>query len=104
ERAYTRLLRILISESAHLIWALRCERVISERSHSATDIRTRWTNKINLRINIDRRRAKLPKRPSLPKQIQLTWQPILSDKTHLPQDWVTNLEVLVGIKLPRPSD
>ncbi|KAF8546072.1 hypothetical protein OG21DRAFT_1518361, partial [Imleria badia] len=59
---------------------------------------------MNQRLSIDRRRAKLPNRPSIPKQIRLTWQPILPDTPRLPQNWVTNLEVLVGIRLPRPSD
>jgi hypothetical protein len=34
-----RLLQILISESAHLIWALRCERVIRQKTHTNNEIR-----------------------------------------------------------------
>ncbi|KAI9574077.1 hypothetical protein HD554DRAFT_2055040 [Boletus coccyginus] len=67
EQARARLLRIIISESSHLIWVLRCERVISERSHNEKEIATRWLDKVNLRLNINRRRAKLPNRPSLSK-------------------------------------
>ena len=33
-RGATRLLRILVSESAYLIWVLRCEGVIQEKYHS----------------------------------------------------------------------
>ena len=102
-RARARLLRIIISESAHLIWVLRCERVISERTHTVNEIEQRWLDKLNSRLHIDRRRAK--SRPTLIKQVQSTWQYVLPDgATHLPRDWVTNPEVLVGIRLPRPSD
>ncbi|KAI9569484.1 hypothetical protein HD554DRAFT_2020557, partial [Boletus coccyginus] len=97
--------RILISESAHLIWVIRREKVISERTHTIKEIETRWLDKMNSRLNIDCRRATLPNRPSLPQhQIKLTWQPMLPGATRLPIDWVTNQEVLVGIRLPRPSD
>ena len=37
-----RLLQILISESAHLIWVLRCERVIKEHTHTANETYHRW--------------------------------------------------------------
>ena len=49
----TRLLRILLSESVHLIWVLRCERTIQGAEHSAQTVTTRWKNKINHRIAID---------------------------------------------------
>ncbi|KAI9459793.1 hypothetical protein HD554DRAFT_2002175, partial [Boletus coccyginus] len=49
-QAYDCLLRILISESAHLIWVLRCERVRSDRSYSVAEIETRWVDKINIRL------------------------------------------------------
>jgi hypothetical protein len=42
----TRLLQILISESAHLIWVLRCERVIRQHIHNNQEIRSRWRNKL----------------------------------------------------------
>ena len=104
EQARTRLLHITISESAHLIWALRCERVISERTHTTKEIKTRWLAKMNLRLNIDRRCAALPNRLLLPQRIKQTWQPMLNGEMHLPDNWVTDPEVLVGIMLPRPSD
>ncbi|KAH9988298.1 hypothetical protein BJV77DRAFT_1022364 [Russula vinacea] len=37
-----RLLQILLTESAHLIWVLRCERVIQQKNHNANEITTRW--------------------------------------------------------------
>jgi len=38
----TCLLQIIITESAHLLWVLRCERVIREKTHSDREIRSRW--------------------------------------------------------------
>ena len=101
--AQARIRRILISESAYLIWTLRCERVVTGKIHTAKSIRNRWIHKINLRLLIDRQRARSPHRPSLKRQVQITWSPLLANQPNLPPDWVTDPEVLVGIVLPRPS-
>ena len=50
----SRLLRILISESAHLIWVLRCERTIQGLRHSTSTIKSRWLDKINHQLRLDR--------------------------------------------------
>ena len=49
-----RLLQILISETAHLIWVLRCEQVIQEKIHCAREIKSRWVAAINKRLTEDR--------------------------------------------------
>src|SRR6267142_345110 len=50
-RGTERLLQILISELAHLIWVLRCERVIQERRHHPTEIHTMlWAASLRLLI------------------------------------------------------
>ncbi|KAG1732242.1 ribonuclease H-like protein, partial [Suillus paluster] len=102
------LLRILISESAYLIWTLRCERTIKEQTHTEDNITSRWLNTINRRLQLDRAIAARTKRSSkTTAQVLQTWADIIeinNNKTnHNNNDWVTNLEVLVGIKLPRPS-
>jgi hypothetical protein len=38
-----RLYKILILESAFLIWKLRCERAVAGKTHSETEIHNRWT-------------------------------------------------------------
>jgi hypothetical protein len=53
-RGATRLLQILLSESAHLIWVLRCERVIQECTHMPSEIRCRWLHVINVRLTNDK--------------------------------------------------
>ena len=42
----TRLLQILISEASHLIWVLRCERIMhrANRQHTNQEISARWLN------------------------------------------------------------
>ena len=49
-----RLLQILISEATHLIWVIRCERVIQERPHTVEEIKTRWIRAINRRLTEDK--------------------------------------------------
>ncbi|KAI0037636.1 hypothetical protein FA95DRAFT_1671746, partial [Auriscalpium vulgare] len=98
----TRLLRILISESAHLIWVLRCERAIAGKTHSHEQIIRRWTNKINDRLNIDRNIAhKILRLPSAYDRAHRTWKGTLNNESSLPEDWAAKNEVLVGIRPPR---
>ncbi|KAG1837267.1 RnaseH-domain-containing protein [Suillus subalutaceus] len=104
----SRLLKILISESAYLIWTLRCERTIKGQIHTEDNITSRWVNTINKRIQLDRAIAARTKRSSKAiTQVRQTWADIIKINNNKinPEstDWVTTLEVLVGIKLPRPS-
>ncbi|KAF8490807.1 hypothetical protein F5888DRAFT_1950880, partial [Russula emetica] len=67
KRGAKRLLQILLSEAAHLIWVLRCERVIQdeeneERTHTDREIRTRWFKAINARLTEDKITATRVKR------------------------------------------
>ncbi|KIK38571.1 hypothetical protein CY34DRAFT_25586 [Suillus luteus UH-Slu-Lm8-n1] len=102
----SRLLRILISESAYLIWVLRCERVIRGTDHSENTIKKRWVNAIDKRLQLDRALAsKNRRKPKTTTKVENTWSGIIHDSSLQPpqNNWATNLEVLVGIKLPRPS-
>lgn len=100
ERGQARLKRILLSESTHLIWVLRCERVIQNAQHTPRAITSRWINKITNRINIDRHLAKAKRNTAYTNKIINTWECIIN-QTHR-TDWATNTEVLVGINLSRP--
>jgi len=53
DRGKSRLLRILLSESAHLIWVLRCENVIQGKTHAKEATTRRWYNKMNQRLSLD---------------------------------------------------
>ncbi|KAJ7342329.1 hypothetical protein DFH08DRAFT_703693 [Mycena albidolilacea] len=97
-----RLYRILISESAYLIWLLRNERVISRDGAPATEeeIKNRWKCAINQRLQVDKTLANRPtrgKRPALAPELVLdTWSNILDDERSLPADWLREPRVLVG--------
>ncbi|KAJ4496670.1 ribonuclease H-like domain-containing protein [Lentinula lateritia] len=49
----SRLFRILISESAYLIWKLRCERVIGGKDITKNEIKNKWIWTIENRLNLD---------------------------------------------------
>ena len=98
-KAPSRLLRILLSESMHLIWVLRCERVIQGTQHTPTATETRWKNKIYQRIVIDRYIASTHPGKNLSRSlVYQTWTPALQELIpDLDPDWVVRDEVLVGI-------
>jgi hypothetical protein len=52
-----RLYTIIISESAFLIWKLRCQKVIefgNGKDHSEIEIHNKWVNIINTRLKLDK--------------------------------------------------
>ncbi|KAI9510721.1 hypothetical protein F5148DRAFT_1010542 [Russula earlei] len=85
-----RLLQILTSEAAYLIWVLRCERSIQGRTHTIREMNTRWEKSINKRLTNDKITAKL---------VENTWEGVLLKQMDLPPDWLQNREVLVGRRL-----
>ncbi|KAI0051951.1 ribonuclease H-like protein [Auriscalpium vulgare] len=98
----TRLLRILISESAHLIWKIRCERQIGGRTHTKQAIISRWTRAINDRLRSDVLAARnIIRTEKAFDLVHLTWKGTLEEELHLPFEWAKAREVLVGIKTPR---
>ena len=98
-RGSVRLLQILISEAAHLIWVLRCERVIREKTHTANEIKGRWLMVINRRLTEDRMIAIKIKRDRFHLQrLENTWEAVLSKDGDLPPQWTHQEEVLVGTR------
>ena len=93
----SRLLQITISEAAHLVWVLRCERVIQEVQHSAEMVEQRWYKAINRRLTDDKITATMIKR-SYPftRLVEATWEDALKKISNLPKGWMSNREVLVG--------
>jgi hypothetical protein len=98
-----RLYRILVTESANLIWALRCERVIPEvyTTHTRDEIEAKWYARMNERLSLDREltnKRKYGKKAIKKKHVLDTWLGILESETDLPQDWTRECGVLVGIR------
>ncbi len=108
----TRLARIVLTESARLIWVLRCERVITwadqpGKVHSLREIENRWLHVLNKRFDLDR--AMTSKRVAGERALQDgtvlgTWTGTLKDEASLPNDWIRTAGVLVGRPTLRNGD
>lgn len=95
-----RLFRILVSESAFLIWKLRNERIITDRTHSPTEVHNRWVGTINKRLAEDcilTDTRSFEKKAIAAQLVQHTWHKCLLDEASLPSDWHKQTGVLVGI-------
>ena len=101
-----RLFQILISESAFLIWKLRCERRIQREDnpddhHSTKEIHNRWLATINKRLRLDcllTDKRRYGKKATKASKVIQTWSGILYEEQNLPSDWHRQAGVLVGIK------
>lgn len=86
----TRLLKIIISESAYLIWTLRCEREIRGTTYTDKQIRATWLKTINRRLSEDKTIAtKILRKEQDINRVRDTWDRALY-KRHgdLPDDWI----------------
>ena len=84
-RATARLLRILITELAHLVWVIRCERVIQKRNHTDREITARWLHMINKRLTEDKIITTKIKRDTAAEQlVKHTWEDVLKTQGELP--------------------
>jgi hypothetical protein len=92
-----RLATILITEAAHLIWVLRCKRVIRGKQHSDNAISTRWRNIINIRLTSDKIIAiKIKRKYKFTNLVINTWEPLLRKDGPITHNWINQHEVLVG--------
>ncbi len=95
---------ILCTEAVHLIWKLRCERVIQKEGAEFTtnEVVNRFYAVLDSRLNLDRRTAArargLGKKALKPSDVERIWLPIIDHKENLPPKWVVDSGVLVGIK------
>ena len=93
----TWLFQILLSESAYVIWVLRCERVIQEKLLTEGEIKARWYCTINDRLTIDKVTAtKIIRTKRFTQLIEGMWEPALRKEMEIPANWIYLHEVLVG--------
>ncbi|KAJ7495802.1 hypothetical protein B0H11DRAFT_1716579, partial [Mycena galericulata] len=97
-----RLHKIIITESAHLIWRTRNERVLQQTgSAPLAKIRNRWLKVINNRLAIDcamTNEFKYGKKALKLSLVKGTWKKTLEGERTLPNDWPrTVVGVLVGV-------
>ena len=102
QRGASRLLQILTSEATHLIWVLRCERVIQEKQHSGEEIEARWYKVINRRLTEDKITATVIKRQkNFTRLVEATWEETIKKSSDPPTGWIHDREVLVGSNVRR---
>ena len=86
----TRLIKILISEAAYLIWIMRCERAIRGNEHTERETRAAWRKTLNRRLSEDTTTAsRVRRRPDYIKLVKNTWEQSLQ-KLHgsIPENWI----------------
>ncbi|TFK92560.1 ribonuclease H-like protein [Polyporus arcularius HHB13444] len=93
---------ILCSEALHLIWKMRCERVIQREGKEFTEpeVTNRFYATMESRLSLDRRTAAMArgKRALKSSDVVKIWSPVIENIQNLPLKWVTDSGVLVGIK------
>ncbi|KIY51682.1 hypothetical protein FISHEDRAFT_36607, partial [Fistulina hepatica ATCC 64428] len=101
-KGMARLYKIIIIESAYLIWKLRCERRITneddeDKWQTLVEIENRWLAAINSRrLEIDRpltNRNKYGRRALSKDTVLRTWCDTLLNEDQLPRDWITSPRV-----------
>ncbi|KAI9061395.1 RnaseH-domain-containing protein [Trametes sanguinea] len=95
-----RLVRIAVMEAAHLIWKMRCTRVIEPDTgllHPMAIV-NRWHAAMNSRLALDQNltNAYHGRRVLTRQQVLDTWRGVLEDERGLPGDWIHCEGVLVG--------
>ncbi|KAJ7481429.1 hypothetical protein B0H11DRAFT_2419616 [Mycena galericulata] len=102
-----RLYRIIITESIYLIWKTRCDSVIGHAGKPVPEVEThnKWVSLINERLKIDRvltNEQKFGKQASVdPVLVLQTWSRTLKDEDKMPENWLREPEVLVGVEPQR---
>ena len=99
-----RLCAIMMSKAMYLIWLLRNERRIQKNdspgfTHSNQEITNRWYERLNTRLTQDRAMAnpaKFAKEALSGDLVLQTWGGTLHNGHLLPDNWIRELEVLVG--------
>ncbi|KAJ7183871.1 hypothetical protein C8R46DRAFT_1159208 [Mycena filopes] len=103
-----RLFRILITESAYLIWKLRGERLMQNegRAPTETEIHNRWVKTMNMRLKMDCNMTdrKYEKKAVPTRTVLKTWKGVLMNEDQLPSDWTAATGVLVGIESKRQQE
>jgi len=110
KKGQSRLFAILVLESAHLIWKLRCEWTIENQGDqlklpTENEIHNRWVKTMNMRLKFDKLQSDTKRYGSRAIRADLvlkTWSGVLLNEDNLPDNWIWESGVLVGITPRRP--
>ena len=104
DRGKNRLYRILMSETAYLIWRMRNERRIRDKNNptvsTINELTNRGTHAINKRLTVNRALTDITRfgRKAISSQlVKATWSGCPKNKEDLPDNWYLLRGVLVGI-------
>ncbi|VDC03666.1 unnamed protein product [Peniophora sp. CBMAI 1063] len=103
DKGAERLSHIVFGESAQLIWAMRCRRVIDELyDYSDNEIAATGRVRITRRLLLDQAMSHPKYRPVALKRatVLATWSSILVNERLLPNDWIRYNGSLVSIRFP----
>ncbi|KIY48415.1 hypothetical protein FISHEDRAFT_43215 [Fistulina hepatica ATCC 64428] len=105
----TRFKKIVLTEASHLIWKLRCDRVIRDENEplSEREIKNRWRATVTARLHLDASmtdRRRYNQKAIRPTDVINTWSGVLQDEVHLPRNWIRNARFLVGIAVKNVDD
>ena len=95
DKGATRLLKIIISEAAYLIWTLRCAKAIRGQDHSQNEVEAAWRSVINRRLTEDKVLAmKVLRKSPYINMVKSTWgTALLKRHRDLPDNWINRNEV-----------
>jgi ribonuclease HI/exonuclease III len=96
----SRLLRILISESAFVIWKIRNDLAIAKKRTSARSATAKWRYAMEDRLRTDRLLASRDKEDRSAWRVKGTWSGALIDIEGLPENWLTDMTVEVRVRVP----
>lgn len=98
------LYRIIVSESAWLIWKISCKRLFDidapEEGITKREIHNCWVKAINLRLDLDRAMTN-PKheRKAMPRRKVIhTWRGTIMNEKNMPPDWTRTSGVTISIQ------
>jgi hypothetical protein len=99
DRANERLYKILISETARSVWAIRCRRVIDLPETPDTDevVEKKWRARLNGRLELDialTNKRRFKKKAVSSQVVRDTWRHLVQDEDA--KDWIKKGGVLVG--------
>ncbi|KAJ7586871.1 hypothetical protein C8J56DRAFT_786739, partial [Mycena floridula] len=98
----TRLFQVLVAETMHTIWKIRCDIVLKRNNMPmvAAQVHNMWVHALNERLMTDclmTNQARYGKRALNSNLVLRTWSRTLRDEINLPDSWILEPKVLVGI-------
>ncbi|KAL4080425.1 hypothetical protein J3A83DRAFT_4084907 [Scleroderma citrinum] len=110
KKGCNRLSTILMLESVHLIWTLRCSWIIRDEGNltklpTEDKIHNKWVKTINMRFKFNKLQTDTKRYSSQAIRSDLvlkTWSGVLLNGENLPDNWIWESGVLVGITPCQP--